>query len=221
MMIKNENRLLGALIMNVLVVLFEMQSLFISLFIKANFSLSYFGYYTHISGTLALLSSLLIVVELSRELGNSRHRTGSVFRKFRYISVCMQAMTMLVVFLVILPSDLIKDSFSLYRYANVGEYAVCPVLSLISMIVFGDYRGVTKKDAFIAFLPTFVYGCVVGLLNASGVIDGPYDFVRARSLGVGRSLFWLVVMNAGAYFINRILIVLFRRFNQKYVSETE
>ncbi len=220
-MIRNENRLLGALVMNVLVVLFEMHSLFVSLFIKSNFTLSYFGYYTHISGTLALLSSLLIVVELSREMSNSLRRTRYAFRKLRYVSVCMQTMTMLVVFLVILPSDLMKNSFSLYRYANVGEYAVCPILSLISMIVFGDYRGVTKRDAFIAFIPTFVYGCVAGLLNALGVIDGPYDFVRARTLGVGWSVFWFVVMNGSAYTVARLLIVLSRRFNQKYVSETE
>lgn len=221
MVVRNQNRIRCAFILNILVVLIEMHSFFVSLFVKPDFSISYFGYYTHISGTMALFSSLLVAIELTREFANAGYRIRTAFMKFRYVAVCMQAMTMFVVFLVILPSDIRKGTFSLYRYANVGEYAVCPVLSIISMIVFGDCRGVTEKDAFIAFIPTFVYGVVVGLLNVLGVVDGPYDFVRARILGVGRSLFWLLVMNGMAYAINSLLIVLSHRFNKKYVSETE
>ena len=220
-MIRNENRLLSALVLNILVIVIEAYSFFVNLFIKRNFSLEYFMYYTHISSTVALLASVLICGELTREITNPSKRTRVFFRRIRYVSVCMQALTMLVVLCIILPTDLISGTFSLYRYANVGEYLICPVLSLVSMIVFGDYRGVTKKDAFVALIPSVVYASVMTLFNIFRVVDGPYDFLRVHNQSVFMSAFWAVVIIGGAYAVNRLIMFLSRMVNQKYIKEEE
>ena len=220
-MIRNENRLLSALVLNILVIVIEAYSFFVTLFMKKNFSLDYFKYYTHISSTFALVASVLISVELTREITSPLKRTRVLFRRIRYISVCMQSLTMLVVLCIILPTDLISGTFSLYRYANVGEYFVCPVLSLVSMIVFGDYRGVTKKNALIALVPSVVYASVMTMLNILRIVDGPYDFIRVYNQPVYMSIFWAVVIIGGAYGINRLIMFLSRRVNQKYVKAEE
>lgn len=220
-MIRNENRLLGALVCNIGVVLLEMNSLFVTLFVKRNFTPFMLIYYTRISSLFAFVVSLFVVIAISREIINPSLGTGARFRKVRYISVSMQAMTMMTVLFVILPSDLKNGTFSLYRYANVSEYLICPVLSLVSLIVFGDCRRLGKSDALSAFIPTFIYGCVIGSLNVFGIIDGPYFFVQARALGFMKSAFWALVMFSGSYGISRLLIFLCRHFNQKYTGEAD
>ncbi len=220
-MIRNDRRLLSALTLNLLVVIMEAHSIFVSLFIKKNLNIQYFMYYTHISSVFAAVASLLIIVEISREITNPSNRSRSVFRYIRYVSVCMQTLTMLVVVFILFPSDLRKGTFRIRSYANVGEYFLCPILSLISMTVFGDYRGVTKRDALTALVPTALYALVMALLNAFRIVDGPYDFLRVHNQSIYMSVFWTVVIICGAYAINRLLILLARKFNQRYVSETE
>ena len=122
---------------------------------------------------------------------------------------------------IILPSDLIRRNFSLYRYANVGEYLICPVLSLVSVIVFGDYRGVGKNDALAALVPTLVYAAVMTLLNALRLVDGPYDFLRIYNQSLFMSVFWALIIIGGAYAINRLIIFLAHRVNQECIKTEE
>jgi hypothetical protein len=89
------------------------------------------------------------------------------------------------------------------------------------MIVFGDYRGVTKKDALIALVPSVVYAFVMTLLNIFRVVDGPYDFLRVHNQSVFMSAVWAVVIIGGAYAINRLIMFLSKRVNQKYIKEEE
>ncbi len=216
-MIKNEKRLICALALNVVILLLEAHSFFVSIFIKRNISASYFAYYTHISNAFAFIASILITSEIARELVNSKVRTRLVVRRIRYVSVCMQALTMVTVLFVLLPSDILKGTLELKSYANIEEYLLCPLLSIVSIIIFGDYRSLGVRDAIMAVIPTVVYAVVMVILNATGMYSGPYSFFRVRNQSFAASFLWTVLIIGGAFLISLSVIRLAGKNNQKYL----
>ena len=138
-------------------------------------------YYTQLSNAAALISALLLLV-----FGNQPWIIA-----FRYLSVCMLMMTMLVTIFVLVPT--IKDT-QLLLWSRVGFFLhlVCPVLNLVSYL-FLEQRagwGLLPLPAIV----TLIYGDIMLYFNYKRKVDGPYPFLRYHDQSRMATFLWFVVL---------------------------
>lgn len=60
---------------------------------------------------------------------------------------------------------------------NFLELILCPVLSYVSFRLFNEYSDFSRKEAFLASVPTALYSVVMVILNYFNIIRGPYIFL--------------------------------------------
>ena len=100
---------------------------------------------------------------------------------FRYVATCLSTVTLLVFLLVLLPHE--KDPSALL--ASTSDwlfYIACPLLSLLSFLLFEKEESRNLKYVFVpvGVAITFVYGLVMMALNFAKVYSGPYFFFRVH-----------------------------------------
>ncbi len=203
-----------ALILNLVMVFLEAFAL-LRVFINRDGSLNYtlFLYYTHDANILAFIASLWCSLELSKELSGASARTLHFARYLQYLSVCGLTVTIIVVFTVIIPFGSKGASYLLLSDSFFLEHILCPVLSVVSFVFFGDCWDFDRKLAFHAMIPTSLYAVVIGALNIAGAVYGPFSFFKVYEQSLFMSVFWFLVLNGGTYCCARILLYLASRFN--------
>lgn len=213
-MIKAKNRLIIALVLNLLIVFLEAFALFGTFFNNdGSFNWEFFQYYTHYSNVFVFLSSIYVSLELMKEiLSSSGERTSYLSRLFKYMSSSMITLTFLVVIFVLVPSNGFRDwKFYLFKKNFIFEHLVCPILSILGITVFGDYRDFALKETVLASVPTAFYAVVITILNLTGTIEGPFTFAMVYKQSWYVSVFWFVGLVGGSMGIAYGLLWLARK----------
>ena len=214
-MLERMKRLKQALLVNSLIVLFEVVvfAMLISNFGRG-FDLSCVQYYTHYANLFSLLTSLGISIELAREITGRTPRTSYFSRLMRFMAVSTSTLTLVVVVFLLLPMDQFENTGELLFYhTNFLEHIFCPVLSFYSFVFLGDYRDMGTKEAVVATLPTLLYAIVSTTLNALGIMEGPYPFLLVYKQPLWLSILYFILIVGGAYVISWVLIVLAHKDN--------
>ncbi|MBP5605580.1 MAG: hypothetical protein J6X60_08560, partial [Ruminiclostridium sp.] len=107
-----------------------------------------------------------------------------------YLSSCMLTMTFIVVMCIFIPFGTPKTTGRLMGSVNgVLHHAVCPIISVVSYIIFED--GVRSgKAVLIPIISTAIYAAVVYALNFLRVAPAPYPFFEVYDHPAHELVLW-------------------------------
>ena len=175
------------LIFNILIVLLEIIALSKTI---TNLQLEY---YTMDSNILALISSILFIIFYKKNI--------SVVNDIRFVATSCLTVTFLVVIFVLCPMYNFNYKLLMFTDNFLIFHTICPLLSIISYIVFEDRS--TKN--YLCLIFTMIYGIVLITLNLLNVVKGPYPFLMIRNQSIWASLFWSITLILGSYIIGVVL----------------
>lgn len=176
-----------ALIFNILIVLLEIIALSKTI---TNLQLEY---YTMDSNILALISSILFIIFYKKNI--------SLVKDIRFVATSCLTVTFLVVIFVLCPMYNFNYKLLMFTDNFLIFHTICPLLSIISYIVFEDRS--TKN--YLCLIFTMIYGIVLITLNLLNVVKGPYPFLMIRNQSIWASLFWSITLILGSYIIGVVL----------------
>lgn len=174
----------AVLTVNLILVILEMIALIHD--IRA-FGAEMFKWYTIDSNVLQLVVSVLVLYCCIK----GRDISGTV-TKLHFISAVGLSVTFLIAAFVLAPEGGIRYYF-LDNVAPIN-HLLGPVLSVVSLL-FLEKSG--KQSHWIIIYPaaaTLLYGLICLVLNAVGILDGPYFFLQVRVQPAGVIILWLAII---------------------------
>lgn len=198
-----KNRLLVALVLNILIIIGEMIT------VPREFSTvgwSLLKYYTYLSNILLGIVSILFVLYAAK--------SPLWLKRLRLLATGGVAMTLTVVLAVLAPSE--ENGYFTYCIQGDGlwVHTICPVLSIICFIFAEDNSSLKYRDCLLPLGATLLYGVVAITLNLLRLLYGPYFFLHVYEQPIYMSVFWVVVLMVLVYFLAALQLMLSRRFSR-------
>ena len=149
-------------------------------------------FYTTDSNLLCGIASALYLWTYFRG-GNVKGSEAGLLTLLRFIATACLLVTFTVVLLVLGPENGFAHEF--LDGTRLFSHLLCPFLSLL-LFLFGDERA---SFSFIspALFTTLFYAVPMILLNAAGLVSGPYSFLKIREQSAQATVFWIVVILGG------------------------
>ena len=166
---KSYNKFSWAFLINLLIVIFETIALVLS--IKRH-GIRVFKYYTEISNYFALIASAFFCVYTIF----SKNVIKNWVIYLRYIATICLTITFVVVSLVLIPMYPASFNYLMFNGSSFFHHLACPVLSIISFLLFENRIFLKKFSIFLPIIPTFIYGSICLVLNILKLLEGPYPF---------------------------------------------
>ena len=163
-------------------------------------------YYTEDSNLFALVACAVMAGFQVRYLKSGKEIPHSV-QMFKYMAAVL-SVTFIVVLAVLSPmrGEGINGWFyMLFNKDFIFLHTLCPILTILSFVLFEKEPYLDAKSAFTATIPTLLYAIVLIILNVLGVVDGPYPFLRVMNQPVYMSFVWFIVIVGGAFFLALLL----------------
>lgn len=209
-MTRQKKMLIGAMSVNILVVLLEVFS-FIAGFILRwdQYRFKAFLYYTQDSNLFAMAACLLMAVSQAECLLGRRAAPSRLAQHMKYMAACALSLTFLVVLFILVPLagwDTLTSR--LFSGTRLYHHFLCPILTVFSFLFLEDYRDLPLRNAVFALIPTACYAAILTGLNIFHLADGPYPFFKVYDQPVWVSLFWTVLILGSAYAIAAGLLAL-------------
>ena len=187
-----------SIILNALIVLFELYSLTLLFHNEGRVVIEY---YTVESNILALISSTAFLIYLVRN-----EKINKFVKVLKYVSTVALVITFIVVIFVLLPMFDFNYQFLLLDGVMLYHHVLCPALAFISFVWFDDLGKYKKKDVYYPVIFTLLYGFVMIMLNFLLVVDGPYPFLRVYELGMLHSIIWFLLLIGICYLLSRVVL---------------
>ena len=197
-----------SLVFNLLVVVMEV----VALSMPMAEGIERLRYYTLLANYFSIIPCLLMVFFLLKKKSVSEVPFAVLVMK--YIAAVALALTFIVVLVILIPSD-----YGLSDYINgfvkndlegafLYWHLLCPILVFVSFMFFeGDRRLNKKKTIYYPCLVTLIYGFVMIILNITGVVVGPYPFLRVLYNPWYMSIIWFVIIGSVCYLIARYMLL--------------
>ena len=155
------------------------------------FGLRMFQYYTIDSNILQLIVSILVLCWI-------------LFRKKKLIPIWMVllhlicAVCLTVTFLIALFVLTPQDGFAYLFLNNVApiNHFLGPVLSVVSFLFIVKSKQAPKKIVIAPMCASLLYGIILLILNAKGIADGPYFFLKVNETPAGTIIMWFAIICA-------------------------
>ncbi|ORX75384.1 hypothetical protein BCR32DRAFT_329830 [Anaeromyces robustus] len=216
---------------NVLMIILEIVGLILCLL---NGGFYNFIYYTVLSNTFGLITSVIYVIYYCRSMKEIKKnkedvnldnevdtnklqlKIPSCVRTLRFMSTVCLTVTFVVVFTILLPYfySLGLSGELLYYGPQLYHHIICPLLSLISFILFENGL-LTMKDVLFATLPTVIYGAVTLVLNIAKVMEGPYPFLKVYEQPVYASILYVIGIIGGTFCFSKLVQWITNKFSKK------
>lgn len=158
----------------------------------ADEGLSTLRFYTTDSNLLCGIASALYLWTYFRG-GNVKGSEAGRLSLLRFIATSCLLVTFTVVLLVLGPENGFAHEF--FDGTRLFSHLLCPFLSLL-LFFFGDERASFSYISR-ALFTTLLYAVPMILLNAVGVVSGPYSFLKIREQSAQATVFWIVVILGG------------------------
>ena len=191
-----------SIIMNLIIVIFEIIGTSISL----SGGINNLIYYTVESNIFALISSICYLI-----FAIKKEDMPEWIKIIRYMASCFLTMTFCVVVFLFTPMLIASsgDVLSvLVKGPQIYHHVLCPLISVVSFILFEPKIKFYKKYVTIALIPTLIYSVVLVTLNILKVVHGPYMFFYVHEQSIFVSVIYFVVLNASAMFFDFIILKL-------------
>lgn len=203
---KTDKKINWALAINLLILVFEIIALVLS--VKRH-GIGVFKYYTENSNYFALIVSVIFCIYAIF----SKNGIKSWVIYLRYIATVCLTITFVVVSLVLIPMYPASFNFLMFNGSSFFHHLVCPVLSIISFLMFENQMHLKKFSIVFPAIPTLLYGIVCIVLNILKVLEGPYPFFYVYDIS------WVVcTVSAVAILLTTFLIsfVFYKIYNMVY-----
>lgn len=162
--------------------------------------------YANYANFTVFVSSWILVIGCIAELSGGREHSYYGFRLFRYMAVTAETLTFSVAIFIALP--LTRFDFSSYLTdISLLECIICPALAYFSFTRFGDYSDFSMRETVMAVIPGLLYHGIIVTFNAIGIMDGPYSFQKAGDHGIGKTLFWAVLIIGGTFIVAQAILL--------------
>lgn len=164
-------------------------------------------YYTEDSNLFALVACAVMAGFQVRYLKSGKEIPHSV-QMFKYMAAAVLSVTFIVVLAVFSPmrGEGINGWFyMLFNKDFTFLHTLCPILTILSFVLFEKEPYLDTKSAFTATIPTLVYAIVLVFLNIIRALIGPYPFLFVHNQPVYMSVIWFIVIVGGAFFLALLL----------------
>lgn len=117
-------------------------------------------------------------------------------KRLKFLSASCLTMTFLTVVLILAP--MYEDGngwyIMLFTSSMLYHHFLNPVLAMLSFLVLEREPRLPLRTVPLALVPTIVYGVYDLWGNLTGVIDGPYPFMRVQNQTIAESLTWFALI---------------------------
>ena len=93
------------------------------------------------------------------------------------------------------------------------HHTLCPILCIISFVLFENEYKIKKKYILYSLIPTFLYAIIFIFLNAFNIVNGPYFFLKVNNQPIYMSIIWFFAIMSLAAGISSLLWFLNKRGN--------
>ena len=182
------------IIINLLIVILEIIG-FVLVF--KELGITSLEYYTEDSNLLLLLSSIIILIHISKN-----NEIPSWFKSFRYIAIVSTTLTLIIVLTVLSWTTDFGLYYLLFHESMLYHHTLCPVLAILSFVFVERYDNLHTIHGLYF---TVVYGIIMIILNALKIVEGPYPFLLVHNQPIIHSIIWTALIFAITYAIALIL----------------
>ena len=182
------------IIINLLIVILEIIG-FVLVF--KELGITSLEYYTEDSNLLLLLSSIIILIHISKN-----KELPLWFKSFRYIAIVSTTLTLIIVLTVLSWTTDFGLYYLLFHESMLYHHTLCPVLAIISFVFLERYENL---HAIQGLYFTAIYGIIMISLNILKIVKGPYPFLLVHNQPIIHSIIWTVLIFAITYAISSIL----------------
>jgi len=192
-----------SLLLNILIVLFEIFAITLYKPLNCNF----FVYYTNLSNIFLFITSLIFLYYVLKN-----KEINKKVQILKYSSTVSVTLTFLVVVLVL--SWQIKGGLFLLLFDGPFLYVhtLCPILAIITFIFFEHYDLKENINIFYAVIFTIIYAIITVILNILRIIRGPYPFLMVYQQPVMVSIIWFIIL----LLITMLIAFILRKLNRKW-----
>lgn len=171
-----------------------------------------FQMYTEDSNILNLLTSIIYLFYLLNWIPQT-DKNARLVKNLRYVATSCVTLTFLVVLFILAPmtGGINGFKFMFFSGSMLFNHFLTPILAVISFVFYEKEPALTNKSIWYALVPTVIYGTITILLNAVGVMEGPYPFLRVRDQSIIMSIIWIIIVYALNYVIARLILTLNRK----------
>ena len=182
------------IIINLLIVILEIIG-FVLVF--KELGITSLEYYTEDSNLLLLLSSIIILIHISKN-----KELPLWFKSFRYIAIVSTTLTLIIVLTVLSWTTDLGLYHLLFHESMLYHHTLCPVLAILSFVFVERYDNLHTIHGLYF---TAVYGIIMIILNALKIVEGPYPFLLVHNQPIIHSIIWTALIFAITYAIASIL----------------
>ena len=182
------------IIINLLIVILEIIG-FVLVF--KELGITSLEYYTEDSNLLLLLSSIIILIHISKN-----KELPLWFKSFRYIAIVSTTLTLIIVLTVLSWTTDLGLYYLLFHESMLYHHTLCPVLAILSFVFVERYDNLHTIHGLYF---TVVYGIIMIILNALKIVEGPYPFWLVHNQLIIHSIIWTALIFAITYAIALIL----------------
>ena len=182
------------IIINLLIVILEIIG-FVLVF--KELGITSLEYYTEDSNLLLLLSSIIILIHISKN-----KELPLWFKSFRYIAIVSTTLTLIIVLTVLSWTTDFGLYYLLFHESMLYHHTLCPVLAILSFVFVERYDNLHTIHGLYF---TAVYGIIMIILNALKIVEGPYPFLLVHNQPIIHSIIWTALIFAITYAIALIL----------------
>lgn len=200
---KHNVRQLFALILNAILLLLEILGFYL---IICDHNKLLIKYYTQSSNLLTLITSFLFVISYFVNLSNEHNKIPNWVKKLRYVSTCSLALTLFMVLLYSLSLSNGTFTNAMLHNSSLYHHTLCPIISIISFILFEEYNKQGIKDIVTALSFTFIYGFIILIVNILKILKGPYTFLLIYNQPIYSTILYVVSILLCAIIIAKLLI---------------
>lgn len=186
-----------AIVLNLLIVVFEIIAIYE--IIDINGSLN-FSYYTDDSNLLALFTSLAFVYFAIR-----KKELPNWLKLLKFASTICLTLTFLIVVFVLAPMNNFDYGFLLFYSALLYQHFLCPIISVITFLLFDDIHLSKWQHNLLAAGFTIVYGIIIIILNIVHYLVGPYPFLEVCNQPLWKTFLWAIGLISFTYMIGFVL----------------
>ena len=196
-----------AIISNIILVVLELIGLILTITKNKTFMIQY---YTQDSNLFALIVSSIYLYYLVE-----KEKVPKIIDLLKYTSVLCLTITFLVVILVLAPMFNFNYKWFLFDGDFIFYHFLCPIISLVSFILFesNELKGI--KDVIRSMSPTLIYSIILIMLNILNIVTGPYPFLEVRKNGIFISIIWSIVLLGSMFGLSFLLLLLKNKLNRK------
>lgn len=194
---------------NIILAVMEFIGLVLMVRLYQSHNLHPFGwlmYYTQLSNIFSMIAALLVAGFGLRDLIKNTDSTPKWVRILKFSSACCLMQTFLVTMFVLAPMGMMGGFVPImFEGANLFHHTLCPIVSVLSLIILEKGEKITVKHCVYALIPTLIYGAVSVTLNLLKVWHGPYPFLYVYEQPFYMSIIWAVLILGGAFAITLLI----------------